>query len=95
MVRLIQIPMIRAVAQAALEQNMLTPNSYLGVVEWIDRLEHQNRFHSEDQAIRKASEMMIRRLRQSVSTYWSGSSMNLPEFEMAELQAVNAGEHLL
>jgi hypothetical protein len=61
--------MVRAVAQAALEQNMLTPYGYDGVVRWIDRLEQQNRPPMEDQAIRKASEVMIRRLRQSASVY--------------------------
>ncbi|MBW5445967.1 hypothetical protein GE107_07825 [Cohnella sp. CFH 77786] len=62
-----QIPIIRAVAQAALEQQMLTPYAYDGIVRWIDGLEQQHRSVSQDQAIRRASELMIRRLRQSMS----------------------------
>jgi hypothetical protein len=61
--------MIRAVAQAALEQNMLSPFAYDGVVQWINLQEQQYRPPSEDQAIRKASEVMIRRLRQSAPAY--------------------------
>ncbi|WP_123042325.1 hypothetical protein [Cohnella candidum] len=68
MVRFIRIPMIRAVAQAALEQNKLTPFDYDGVVQWIDLLEQQSGRRQDDQAIRQASEWMIRR-RRSASAY--------------------------
>jgi len=61
-----QLPLIRAVAQAALQQNKLTPYAYDDVVHWIDRLERESQAASgNDLAIRQASEVMISRLRQS------------------------------
>ncbi|WP_276353440.1 hypothetical protein [Cohnella caldifontis] len=63
MVRLVQIPTLRAVALAALEQNMLTPYAYDGFLQWIDRMEEQSLKPTDDWAIRQASEMMIRRRR--------------------------------
>mgnify|MGYP007051758064 CR=1 FL=1 len=64
-----QILMIRAAAQAALEHHMLTPFDYQGLVQRLNVIERQNDVPADDQAIRQASEAMIRRLRQSVSAY--------------------------
>lgn len=64
MFRLMQPAMIRAVAHAALEQKKLTLHGYHGVMEWIDDVERSNHPPEDDEAIRKASEVMIRRLKQ-------------------------------
>jgi len=60
---LVQIPTLRAVAFAALEQNLLTPYAYAGFMQWIDRMEEAGRQPADDWAIRRASELMIRRSR--------------------------------
>jgi hypothetical protein len=65
-VRLTQMPFIRVVAQAALEQNKLTPVSYDGVIQWINQIEQQSPAQANDQAIRQASAVLIRRLKRSV-----------------------------
>jgi hypothetical protein len=65
-VRLRQIPFIRVVAQAALEQNKLTPVSYDGVIQWINEIERQSLTQMNDQAIRQASAVLIRRLNRTV-----------------------------
>jgi hypothetical protein len=65
-VRLRQIPFIRVVAQAALEQNKLTPVSYDGVIQWINEIERQSHTQMNDQAIRQASAVLIRRLNRTV-----------------------------
>jgi hypothetical protein len=64
-VRLKQVPFIRVVAQAALEQRKLSPGSYDGVVRWINRIEQQHLVQADEQAIRQASEVLIRRLNRS------------------------------
>jgi hypothetical protein len=66
-IRLAQVPFIRVAAQAALEQNILTPGSYDGVVQWINRMEQQCVPQAEEHAIRQASAMLIRRLKRSAS----------------------------
>lgn len=60
-----QLPLIRAVAQAALQQNKLTPYAYHDVIHWLDQLERESQVSAgDDLAIRQASELMINRLRQ-------------------------------
>jgi len=77
-----QLPLIRAVAQAALQQNKLTPCAYDDVVQWIDRLERDHQPSAgDDLAIRRASEAMISRLRQSSSLYDQATDANMLKLE--------------
>lgn len=78
-----QLPLIRAVAQAALQQNKLTPYAYDDVVHWIDRLERESQPLSDDQAIRRASEMMINRLCRSATAF-----VQAPDAELMKLEAL-------
>lgn len=77
-----QLPLIRAVAQAALQQNKLTPYAYDDVIHWIDRLERESQFSAgDDLAIRQASEVMISRLRQSSLIYEQATNADLLKLE--------------
>jgi len=77
-----QLPLIRAVAQAALQQNKLTPYAYHDVLHWVDRLERESQVSAgDDLAIRQASQLMINRLRQSALANGQASQPVMLELE--------------
>ncbi len=77
MFRLGQIAVIRAVAKAALEQEKLTPRAYDGVVQWIDQVERQDADAMGQSAIRRASEVMIRRLQREEPSAWPAATFKV------------------
>ena len=77
-----QIPLIRAVAQAALQQNKLTPYAYDDVVQWLEQLERENRIVADNElAIRRASGVMISRLHQSTLTFDQATDASIRKLE--------------
>jgi hypothetical protein len=62
MVRSKQVPLLRAMANAALQQNELTPSAYTGLLQWLENMEQQARAPVDSSVIRQASELIIHRV---------------------------------
>ncbi|TJY41867.1 hypothetical protein E5161_11735 [Cohnella pontilimi] len=65
MIHLQEVPFVRVVAEAAQEQRIMSPGSCDGVKQWIKRIERRNLMQANEQVIRQASEVLIRRLNRS------------------------------